>query len=713
MGGIPTSVETFPALIVSHATKCSWVSRAAILGLAVTIAAGVATVAITAARLPPLPLDRVADVSTVVLDREGRLLRAFTTKDGRWRLDVLPGDVDSRYLAMLLAFEDRRFHSHHGVDPLAFGRATWQLARHRRVVSGASTLTMQVARLIEGGNERSLTAKLTQIARALELEARLPKAEILNLYLKLAPMGGNIEGARAASLAYFGKEPARLTLGEAALLVALPQSPEARRPDRAPEAARLARDRVLDRAVVAGVVPAADASRAKDERVPGVRHDFLMLAPHLAQAEALREPKRRVHRLTLDRDAQAALEDLARERAKLFGQKLSTAILAVEHRTGEVVAYVGSADFMDAARHGSIDMVEAVRSPGSALKPFIYGLAFEAGLAHPEMLIVDGPTRFGGYKPRNFDEAFRGTITVREALAHSLNIPAVKMLAAVGPARLVGRLNHLGVMTALPPDTQPALAIALGGIGVRLLDLATLYASLARGGEPVSLAWRSDGAVPPRDPAGLKRLLSPLAAWYVTDILKDAPPPPGALGGHIAFKTGTSYGSRDAWAAGYDGRHTIAVWIGRPDGAGTPGLMGRTAAAPILFDAFARLGGERAPLPPAPPGVVTANGSALPPPLKRFQRDALNAPAGPFLEPGVLIAFPPDRSEVEVEVEEAALLLKAEGGALPLTWLVDNAPVASDPHRREVAWTPAGRGFFKLSVIDANGRADRVTVRLK
>jgi penicillin-binding protein 1C len=659
------------------------------------------------------PLERAEQVSVTVLDRQDRLLRAFTTAEGRWRLPVEVAEVDPRYLAMLIAFEDRRFREHWGVDMLALARAAAQFVRHGRIVSGASTLTMQTARLIEGEHPRTPRGKLKQMLRAWQLERRLSKDETLRLYLRLAPFGGNIEGVRAASLTYFGKEPGRLSIGEAALLVALPQSPETRRPDRNPAAARRARDRVLSRALSAGVITAEEVAQARGERIPLSRREFPKLAPHLAEAEGAREPGRSVHRLTLDRDVQLQMETLAHEHAQLVGDRMSAAILVVNHVTGELVAHVGSAGYLNDARLGAIDMTDAVRSPGSTLKPLVYGLAFEAGLAHPETLIEDRPTRFGIYAPRNFDEDFRGTVTMREALAHSLNIPAVKVLAAVGPSRLVNRLHRLDLTTALPAQARPTLAIALGGIGMRLSDLLTIYASLARGGDAIAI--RHDRAQPDRSAQRQlrRRLLAPVAAWYVGDILKDAPPPANAKGSRIAYKTGTSYGFRDAWAVGYDGRHAIAVWVGRPDGTATPGLTGRAAAAPILFDAFARLLDERAPLPSAPMGAMRVSASLLPPPLRRWREAAEGNVEGAYLEPAVQIAFPPDRAEIETEDDVEPVVLKAEGGVLPLTWLADGKPIASDPGRREVTWQPDGRGFVHLSVVDAKGRSDRVHVRLK
>jgi penicillin-binding protein 1C len=683
---------------------------------ALLIGTAVVLLAVTWQRMTPLSLARAEALSVTVLDRDDRLLRAYTSADGRWRLPVEPNEVDARYLAMLLAFEDKRFRSHRGVDPYALARASWQLARHLRIVSGGSTLTMQVARLLAGEHQRSAIGKLRQALRALELERKLSKDAILAVYLRLAPFGGNIEGVRAAALAYFGKEPRRLSLAEAALLVALPQSPELRRPDRFPGAARRARNRVLAHAAAQGLVSRAEATRAMTERVPTGRREFPMLAPHLA--DALVEPNRTrlVHRLTIDAAAQAKLEQLAREHAGALGGPLSAALIAVDHRSGEVIAHVGSPGYLDEQRYGAVDMTSAVRSPGSTLKPLIYGLAFEAGLAHPETLIEDRPARFGAYVPKNFDQDWHGTVTIRMALAQSLNIPAVKVLDALGPQKLFARLAQAGITPVLPKAAEPSLAIGLGGLGLRLGDLAALYAGLARGGEAIVLQYRRDAGAPQIATANV-RLLSPVAAWYVSDILRNAPAPANAKPGQIAYKTGTSYGFRDAWAVGYDGRHTIAVWVGRPDGATTPGLAGRTAAAPLLFDAFARLATRRTPFAPAPSGAVMVSGADLPPPLKRFREAKEETSAsgdGAYLEPAVQIAFPPDRSEIEAEDGDGTgVVVKAEGGALPLTWLVDGIPIESDPIRREAELPAATRGFHKLSVIDAKGRADRVTIRLK
>ena len=662
-----------------------------------------------AAALPPLDLAPAGLRSTVVLDRDGTLLRPFATADGRWRLPVAATGVDPRFLAMLRAYEDRRFARHPGIDPAALLRAAGQWLARGRIVSGGSTLSMQVARLVEPRGERSLTAKLRQGVRAVALERRLGKAGVLDLYLALAPYGGPLEGVRAASLAYFGREPARLTHAESALLVALPQAPEARRPDRFPARARHARDRVLDIAAERGVITADEARAAKAEPVPTARRVFPMLAAHAAEQAVAADPGARVIRLTLDARLQASLESLAAERAAASGPGLSTAIVALDTASGAVLAHVGSAGYLDAARAGAVDAANALPSPGSALKPFIYAQAFDAGLAHPETLLDDRPARFAAtYAPENFDLTFQGTVTARRALQLSLNVPAVELLDAVGPARFIARLRGAGADIVLPRDTAPGLPVALGGLGITLTDLARLYSGLARGGRVPALRRRLDEA--PAAPDAERTVADPVSAWYVADTLRGAPPPDNALPGRLAFKTGTSYGYRDAWAAGFDRRATIAVWVGRPDGGSVPGLVGRAVAAPILFDAFARYGGEPVPV-PRPPNALVADTAGLPPPLRHIRRDAPKTLAATLGVP-LRIAYPPDGARLDVDPGSGSLALKALGGQPPFTWMVDGLPVA-DGMRRQSAWSPEGAGFARISVMDASGASDSVVVRIE
>ena len=663
--------------------------------------------------LGPLPLAQASEVSTTIVDRNGKLLRAYAMADGRWRLPVnAKTGVDPGYLKLLLAYEDRRFRSHRGVDPLALSRAAFQFLTRGHIVSGGSTVTMQLARLMEPRRERSLYAKLRQMVRALEIERRMNKDQILDLYLAMAPFGGNLEGIRAASIAYFGKEPKRLSLAESALLVALPQSPETRRLDRYPDAARAARDRVLDRMVEDGVVSVEDAVAAKAVPVPRLRKPMPILAPHSADQAMASVKDTPVIALTLDAGLQKLLEALARDRAVALGPNISVAIIAVDNASGDVLARVGSPDYFDDRRAGQVDMTRAVRSPGSTLKPFIYGLAFEDGFVHPESLIDDRPTRFGSYAPENFDMTFQGTVPVRKALQMSLNVPAVALLDRVGASRLAARLKQAGANLVLPKDEAPGLAMGLGGVGITLQDLAQLYSGLARLGNARPLREMMNMRDDARDSL---RLLDQVAAWQVGNVLIGTPPPENGVHNRIAFKTGTSYGYRDAWSVGFDGRITIGVWVGRPDGAPAPGIVGRTAAAPILFDAFARTGKLPAPLPKPPKGTLMASNAKLPLPLRRYR------PAGELVrtdgEQAPRIQFPLNGSRIDAGSGEgapfSAMPVKVAGGVLPMTMLVNGVSVGEIDGRRQRLIEPPGPGFARLTVIDARGAADTVVVRIQ
>ncbi len=649
--------------------------------------------------LPELPLP---DESTLVLDHAGRTLRIFTAADGRWRLPATHDAVDPRFRDLLIASEDRRFFEHHGVDAIALARAATQLVEARRIVSGGSTLTMQVARLLEPRRARAFGAKTSQILRALWMENRLGKGEILDLYLRLAPYGGNLQGIRAASLAYFGHEPRRLSLAEAALLVALPQSPERRRLDRFPDRAEAARDRIIDRAVAMGLASAEEAASARAEAVPRRRRAFPALAAQATEQARKLEPAQKNIRLTIDAPLQASLERLVHDNAARFGPAVSGAVLVVDNASGNILAHVGSGNAFSRRNGDAIDMVQAFRSPGSALKPFIYAMAFEHGIALPETILEDRPTHYGTYAPENFDGTFHGSVSARRALQLSLNLPAVALLDRLGPARFLARLREAGAEIEVPAHAPPGLAIGLGGLGIRLVDLARLYAALARGGEAPVLRESLDRPLSgrPRRPVA-----EATSSWFITDILRGAPPPVNAPAGRIAFKTGTSYGYRDAWAVGYTKRATIAAWLGRPDNAAVPGLVGRQAAAPILFDAFARLGGSLdAPLPP--PGAELQAREDPPSPLRRLA----GARAG---SAAIRISYPPDGSTVDLGGQPSLLALKVEGGSPPFTWFVDGVPAGPASLRRQAGWTPDGLGFVRVSVSDASGSGDSVSVRLR
>jgi len=653
--------------------------------------------------------DLAPALSATVTDRNDQLLRAYTVADGLWRLETSLDRVDPRYVAQLIAYEDKRFYRHHGVDPAAMLRAAGQALWNRQIISGGSTLTMQVARLLEGGGTGRWGPKLRQIRLALALERRLSKDQILTLYLNLAPFGGNLEGVRAASLGYFGKEPNRLTPAQAALLIALPQSPETRRPDRHYDAALTARNRVLARLTSQGALAADEARAALGETLPPDRLAFPAIAAHLADRVHLGQPDQARHHLTLDKTLQSALELLASRHVSALGGGVSAAILVMDHRSGQILASVGSAGYLDVQKQGFVDMTLAVRSPGSTLKPLIYGLAFDSGRAHPETLIEDRPIAFGSYAPQNFDKRFHGTLTLREALQYSLNIPAVALLQDIGPQNLMARMRRAGVNPQLPAGEVPGLAIGLGGVGLTLVDLVTLYGGIARGGVAIAPRVDLDQAAAT---TAMKPLISAESAWQVGHILTGVKGPDLSPQNGLAYKTGTSYGYRDAWAIGFDGRHVIGVWVGRPDGASVPGMMGAELAAPLLFDAFSRLKPVLDPLPAPPPAVLTVSNAELPAQLQNFR--AANAVFAALDAPE--IAFPPNGATVDLGMDtqtNAMLVVKVRGGTPPFTWLADGVPVVIGWRDRQAELPLTGPGFLNLSVIDARGLSQAAQVRVQ
>lgn len=658
----------------------------------------------------PPPLEAAGIVSREVLDVDGQLLRAFATPDGLWRLKTTVDDVDPQFLRMLVAYEDQRFRAHSGIDVLALGRAAVQFVSNGRIVSGASTLSMQVARLIEPREQRSIGAKLLQIARAVQIERRLSKDQILDLYLSHAPYGGNLEGVRAASLAWFGKEPKRLSVGEAALLVALPQLPEKRRPDRNHAAAETARQRVLTRMAVADVIGEGEAERAAMTAIPTRRLQLPAYAAHLAELALRKQPTAVKHQTTLRRSVQRGLEAVARDGAAKLGPRVSVAMIMADARTGEIIGEVGSADYFDASRSGWIDMTRINRSPGSTLKPFIYGLAFEEGLVSQETIIEDRPADFFGYRPRNFDMSYQGDVSVRQALQLSLNVPAIRLLDVVGPARLMVRFRRAEVKPVLPAGEAPGLAIGLGGVGMTLRDLVQLYAGLANRGFPVRLG---DGITGTTGLIDGEPLLSPVSAWHVSDVLSAVLPPAGSRQRGIAYKTGTSYGYRDAWSVGYDGRYVLGVWVGRPDNGAVPGLTGYGSAAPILFEGFAKSGLPITPLPDAPAGAVRISQTELPISQRRFSMTASGLVNASAREPAPQIVFPPEGARVELGAgleTMSPLTLKLQGGRAPFRWLANGKPLPDPTRRRTTQWQPDGAGYSTLTVIDAIGRAASVRV---
>ena len=664
----------------------------------------------------PPPISALTHLSVEVVDREGGLLRAYTTPTGHWRLKADIDQIDPEFIKILLAYEDKRFFAHHGIDPQAVLRASWQLLTNGRIISGASTITMQLARLLEPREQRTVGAKLWQMLRAVQLERRMSKRDILATYLTLAPYGGNIEGIRAASLAYFGKEPKVLSLSEAALLVALPQSPVARRPDVYPDRALKARNTVLDRVAKAGIIDASEVARAASHPLKGTRQDLPQLAAHAADRLVRTAPEKAVHHTLLRKDSQARLEAVVKAAADRLGPTLSVALVMADAKTGAILAEIGSPDYVSAPRAGWIDMSRALRSPGSALKPFIYGLAFEEGLVRDQTLIDDRPVNFGGYRPKNFNMDYQGEVTIREALLQSLNVPAVALLDAVGPQRLMGRIRQAGVEAKLPEGENVGLAVGLGGLGLSLKDLTQLYTLFVNDGrvKPLRLQGVLDGEDEQRSTA---TVLDPVASWHIANILKDASPPRGSAKLAIAYKTGTSYGYRDAWSVGFDGRHVIGVWVGKADNSSVPGITGWSAAAPILFEAFAKSGLALTPLPPAPLGAIEQARVDLPPTMRRFHIESRWEQDETLPEPPPRISYPPKGAQIELaqtsDAKPFPVVIKLQDGRPPFRWLANGQVFNANGNRRHIHWIPDGVGQSTLTVIDAAGRADSVSLFLR
>lgn len=580
--------------------------------LLATTAVNVGLLAIAALAVAiPLPR-RGADWSVAVEYRDGRPAYVFLSRDDKWRLPVALGDVDPRFVAALVALEDKRFFRHDGVDPLAIVRAAASDVLHARRVSGGSTLTMQLARLLEP-RARTLPSKLLDMFRAVQLDLRLSKREILEEYLSRTPYGGNVEGVESAAWSYFGHGPRHLTPLEIATLLAVPQGPTRYAP-RPGNVLRLRerRDAILGKLIDAGVFSPVDAAAATAEAVATVPPDHLRRMPREAAHAAIALRKRHrgpAHiRSTLDAGAQALAErEVALRGPELHGKGIhGAAIVVVDHRTREVVALVGNLDFHD-PRGGQIAMFDRPRSPGSTLKPLVYALAIDRGMALPEYLVADVPTQYGTYRPRNFDGDWAGLVTLRDALSRSLNLPFVDLLERLGVETFVSELGRMGVAASRTAPGMYGLSMIVGGIELTPLELAAIYATLAEDGahRPLRLV-AGDAAREPQPVFGAG------AAWLTRQALalKDRPDFPrrrdiAGVPPAIHWKTGTSFGFRDAWAVGSGPAYTAVVWTGNVDNKPSAELVGSEAAGPLLFDVLEGLASRAPAVLPEPPADLT------------------------------------------------------------------------------------------------------------
>lgn len=561
----------------------------------------------------PLPASLThADYARILLARDGHLLGARIAGDQQWRfapVDAIP----DKYRQALLLFEDRYFYSHPGINPFAILRATAGNLRSGRVTSGGSTLTMQLARLLrqadarragESGNlPRSLGAKSIEALRALQLEWHFSKDELLVHYTSHAPYGGNIVGLNAAAWRYFGRAPAELSWAEAALLAVLPNSPALIHPGRQRDRLRHKRDSLLQRLYQQGAMDDLDLQLALLEPLPERPQPLPQAAPHLLDNLIREHPEQITFHSTLNPELQAAVNAIAgRHGRRLASEGIhNLTLVVIDHQRMETVAYLGNKAWQDDARFSpDVDIARRPRSSGSILKPLLYGLMLQDSELLPTQLVADIPTRFGGYGPQNYDRRYRGAVPAHYALAHSLNIPAVRMLHVYGVSRFQHQLQAMGMSTLFRPADDYGLTLILGGAEATLWELSGIFARLTAtardGNERLQLAaprqLMTDSA-----PTAQQPVLRQGAAWLTLQAMIEVVRPgtdslwrdfSGSQS--IAWKTGTSYGLRDAWAIGSNSRYTVGVWAGNAGGEAAPALTGQSSAAPVMFDIFDRLG---------------------------------------------------------------------------------------------------------------------------
>lgn len=703
-------------------------------------------------KLFPLNLEKYKNVSPVLLDRRGELLSLHLTQDDKIRLPVKLTEVDPLFIRLLINYEDKRFYSHPGVDPFALLRALGQTVFYGRRISGGSTLTMQVARLLKP-RPRNIKNKCLEILRALQLEYHFSKNTLLEMYLCLAPYGGNLEGIRAASLSYFDKEPKYLNPAEAALLAVLPQSPTQLRPEFANIKTKIFRDKLINRMLAAGIFTKEQCVEAGKEALPTKKIAFPKIALHLLMGKASEKEKEKeklVIRSTLDKQLQIQIENYVKSILPFLEPTQNAAAIVVDNKTGEILAYIGSADFFDEKRLGQVDMLKAIRSPGSTLKPFIYGLGFDQKLLHPETIVQDIPTGFSGYAPNNFKDVFHGEVTIREALQQSLNIPAVLALDKIGPGYFCDWLKNAGVhLKFRDKTTLPSLPIALGGVGTRFIELVSLYVALGNEGihrplklfsDKSNISFNSDGkkhknihtneiAIYSKNDKSNKngamqegnehQLLSKEATWHITKILQETRAPDGFVDNQfigenlLAYKTGTSYGYRDAWAIGYSPAFTIGVWVGKADGTPSINQTGRNTAAPILFKLLGLLPKENqkqwSTIPPE--GILSLKAHELPKSLRLLQRHDTSSNLITKTKP-FQIQFPKNGSIIHLDTEKPLQFILS-GGTTPYYVFVNGEPLNESFTKSHIAWQAKKTGFVEFSVMDSMGQSDSVSIEMK
>ena len=541
------------------------------------------------------PLRDKIEYSTIITDNKGEVVNAYLTKDQQWRMKTELDEISPLLQKTIIAKEDRHFYSHPGVNPFAVIRAIFSNIFHMRRMSGASTITMQVAKMLEPG-KRNMWSKLKEMFRALQLELKYSKKEILQMYLNLVPYGGNIEGVKAASLLYFKKNPDHLSLAEITALSIIPNKPGVMIPGRNNAFIIKERNRWLEKFAGRNVFTQKEIEDALAEPLNVTRGTVPHYIPHLSYK--LKKQGGDIIKTNIDLNTQLKTEKIVEDyiRTQRLRNIKNAAVVIIDNRTHKVITYVGSSNFFDTTDGGQVNGANAVRQPGSTLKPLMYGMCFDEGLLTPKSILTDVAVNYGGYAPENFDEKFNGYVTIEYALEHSLNIPAVKGLKLVGHEKMIQKLANCNFRQIQKDRRKLGLSLILGGCGTTLEELTGLFSSFANNGKYFAPAYVSTGQSDHDSllrQSGGETVISPAANFMVNEILSKINRPDFPLNWSatermpkIAWKTGTSYGRKDAWSIGYNKNYTIGIWTGNFSGVGVPDLSGANIATPLLFKLF-------------------------------------------------------------------------------------------------------------------------------
>ncbi|TNG95805.1 penicillin-binding protein 1C [Pasteurellaceae bacterium USgator11] len=667
----------------------------------------------------PLDLQRYQQHSLLITDRNGEWLRWYLSPDQTWRLPLQQNQLPNDYLMLLINYEDRRFYQHSGIDYRAVMRAVGQNLTRGRIVSGASTLSMQTARLLMP-HSRGWSGKFTELFRAWQLEHHFSKAQILQMYMQLAPMGGNLEGVTSAAYYYFNKPADKLSLAEAAWLVSLPQSPYYYHPLRYPQRAKQARDRVLQRALEAKLISPAQYQSAVSQAVEIQVTAFPLIAPHFSDQKRAQKRdqahQQAVIKTSLHKPLQVELEKLLQRSLYNRHPNSNLAAAIMDNHSGEYLAYVGSADFFSQARSGQVDMLQAVRSPGSALKPFITLFAFDWLNYQPATLIQDTPITADSYQPTNYDGHYQGEISLATALVRSRNVPAVRLLRMINPFRFNHHLQQQGLTLYYPPNAQPNLAVALGGVGIKGSQLLQLYRTLANCAYQNSV---EEKAASNRS----QRLATAQSCWQVSEILQQSQDQNGRIfwgKEPVAFKTGTAYGWRDQWLFAYTKQYSLVLWSGRADGKFAEQRASAEDLIPLLRNVLNLLPNPpRSYTPPSYPLVIRSG--SLPTHLQRVNEQSIANPqraSGRSTQSAVSTAHLPlsintPLHNSQLEFPQARdLSLQISGGKPPYLWFLNDNLIEQGFQTRYLL-PINGNGSYRLVLVDSNGDSVQSDFRIR